>query len=319
VSRVLVTGAAGFIGSHLCDALIARGDSVVGVDSFTEYYSPARKRANLADALATGLEFRRVDLTSDPLEHVVEGIDVVYHLAGQPGVRPSWGEDFDLYARRNLVATQRLLEATLRAGNVRFVFASSSSVYGDIGEQPARESDRLAPVSPYGMTKAACEELVDVYRRVHGLSAVSLRYFTAYGPRQRPEMAFAAFIRSVLWGRPLSVLGDGCQVRDFTFVADVVAATIAAAELGTERAYNISGGASSTLLEAIEEIERLTERRALIGFSPPARGDASRTSADLTAASRDLGYRPAVSLREGLARQIGAAMDEPVEPVEAVA
>lgn len=319
MSRVLVTGAAGFIGSHLCDALIARGDAVVGVDSFTEYYPPARKRANLAGALATGLEFRRLDLTSDVLEPVVEGVDVVYHLAGQPGVRPSWSQDFDLYARRNLVATQRLLEATLRTGSARFVFASSSSVYGDIGEQPARESDRPAPVSPYGLTKAACEELIDVYRRVHGLSAVSLRYFTAYGPRQRPEMAFAAFIRSVLLGRPLRVLGDGRQVRDFTFVADAVAATIAAAELGTEPVYNISGGASCTLLEAIEGIERLTGRRALIGFSPPARGDAARTSADLTAARRDLGYQPTVSLREGLALQIRATMDEPVEPVEAVA
>lgn len=319
MSRVLVTGAAGFIGSHLCDALIARGDAVVGVDSFTEYYSPARKRANLAGALATGLEFRRIDLTCDPLEPVLEGIDVVYHLAGQPGVRQSWGQDFDHYAHRNLVATQRLLEATLRSGSSRFVFASSSSVYGNIGRQPARESDRLAPVSPYGLTKAACEELVGVYRRVHGLSAVSLRYFTAYGPRQRPEMAFAAFIRSVLLGRPLRVLGDGRQTRDFTFVADVVAATLAAADLGTEPVYNISGGGSSTLLEAIEEIERLTGRRALIGFSPPARGDASRTSASLTAAKRDLGYQPAVSLREGLALQIRAAKNEPVEPAEAVA
>jgi nucleoside-diphosphate-sugar epimerase len=319
VSRVLVTGAAGFIGSHLCDALIARGDAVLGIDSFTEYYSPARKRANLADALASGLDFRRIDLTSDPLEPVVEGIDVVYHLAAQPGVRPSWGDDFECYAQRNLVATQRLLEATLRDGSPRFVFASSSSVYGNIEGQPARESDRLAPVSPYGITKAACEDLVGVYRRVHGLSAVSLRYFTAYGPRQRPEMAFASFIRSAILGRPLRVLGDGRQTRDFTFVADVVAATIAAAEVGAEPVYNVSGGASCTLLGAIEEIERLTGRRALIGFSPPARGDASRTSADLTAARRDLGYQPAVTLREGLALQIRAAMEEPVEPVEAVA
>ena len=319
MSRVLVTGAAGFIGSHLCDALIARGDTVIGIDSFTEYYSPARKRANLAKALAAGLEFRRVDLSCDPLEAVLEGIDVVYHLAGQPGVRSSWGEDFDLYARRNLVATQRLLETTLHTGNVRFVFASSSSVYGNIGVEPARESDRPAPVSPYGLTKAACEELVDVYRRAHGLSAVSLRYFTAYGPRQRPEMAFAAFIRSVLLGRPLRVLGDGRQTRDFTFVSDVVAATIRAAEVGAEPVYNISGGASSTLLEAIEEIERLAGRPALIGFSPPARGDASRTSADLTAARRDLGYQPAVSLRDGLALQIRAAIDEPVELAQAVA
>ena len=319
MSRVLVTGAAGFIGSHLCDALLARGDTVLGVDSFTEYYSPARKRANLTNALASGLDFRRVDLIHDALERVVEGIDVVYHLAGQPGVRPSWSEDFACYAQRNVVATQRLLEAALRSGNARFVFASSSSVYGNIDGQPARESDPFAPVSPYGLTKVACEGLVDVYRRVHGLSAVSLRYFTAYGPRQRPEMAFAAFIRGVLLDRPLRVLGDGRQVRDFTFVSDVVAATIAAAELGTEPAYNISGGASTTLLEAIEEIERVTGRRALIDSSPPARGDASRTSADLTAASRDLGYRPTASLRGGLELQIRAAMDEPVELIEAVA
>jgi UDP-glucuronate 4-epimerase len=319
VSRVLVTGAAGFIGSHLSEALLARGDRVLGIDSFTEYYSTARKRANLSAAVANGLEFKRVDLTCDPLEGLVEGIDVVYHMAAQPGVRSSWGEDFDTYARRNIVATQRLLEATLRAGSARFVFASSSSVYGNVGASPARETDRLAPVSPYGLTKAACEDLLAVYRRVHGLSAVALRYFTAYGPRQRPEMAFASFIRAVLSGRPLHILGDGMQTRDFTFVTDVVAATIAAAELGTEPAYNISGGTNSTLLEAIAEIERLTERRALISFSPSARGDAYRTNADLTAARRDLGYAPEISLRDGLGLQIQAAMREPFELAEAVA
>jgi len=318
MSRALVTGAAGFIGSHLCDALLARGDEVVGVDCFTEYYSPARKRANLTGALAAGLELRHVDLARDALEPVLEGVDVVYHLAGQPGVRPSWGEDFEVYARRNVVATQRLLEA-IHSGNVRFVFASSSSVYGHIGDQPARESDLFAPVSPYGMTKAACEQLVDVYRREHGLSAVSLRYFTAYGPRQRPEMAFAAFIRAILDGQPLRVLGDGRQVRDFTYIADVVAATIAAAGRGTEPVYNISGGASCALLEAIEEIERLTGRRAAVAFTPRARGDASGTSADLTAASRDLGYRPTLALQDGLWMQIRAALAEPVELVEAVA
>jgi nucleoside-diphosphate-sugar epimerase len=318
VSRVLVTGAAGFIGSHLCDALLARGEDVIGVDSFTEYYSPARKRANLTGAFASGLEFRHMDLTCDALEPVLEGVDVVYHLAGQPGVRPSWGADFDLYTQRNLVATHRLLEAALPSGAVRFVFASSSSVYGHIG-RPARESDPFTPVSPYGMTKAACEQLIDVYRRVHGLSAVSLRYFTAYGPRQRPEMAFAAFIRAILLDKPLRVLGDGRQVRDFTFVSDVVAATIAAAERGTEPVYNISGGGSCTLLEAIGEIEVLTSRRALLDFSPPARGDASRTSADLTTARRDLGYLPTVSLHDGLALQIRAAQDEPLELVEAAA
>jgi len=319
VSRFLVTGAAGFIGSHLCEALLARGESVLGLDSFTDYYDPARKRANLTDALAAGLEFRRLDLVRDALDAALEGIDVVCHLAAQPGVRPSWSEDFDLYAQRNIVATQRLLEATLRAGGPRFVLASSSSVYGNVGEQPARESDRLTPVSPYGLTKAACEELVGVYRRVHGLSAVSLRYFTAYGPRQRPEMAFASFIRAVLSGRPLHVLGDGRQTRDFAYVADVVAATIAAAERLPGPVYNVSGGKSSTLLEAIAHIERLTGRRALLRFSPSARGDAYRTMADLTAARRDLGYSPEVTLGEGLARQVQAAMREPGELAEAVA
>ena len=311
MSSFLVTGAAGFIGSHLCEALLARGESVLGVDSFSDYYDPARKRANLVDALAAGLEFRRLDLARDALDDALKGIDVVCHLAAQPGVRSSWSEDFDLYAQRNIVATQRLLEATVRAGGARFVLASSSSVYGNVGEQPARECDPVAPVSPYGMTKAACEELVGVYRRVHGLSAVSLRYFTAYGPRQRPEMAFASFIRAVLSGKPVRVLGDGRQTRDFTYVTDVVAATIAAAERLTGPVYNISGGTSSTLLEAIAHIERLTGRRALVRFSPPARGDAYRTIADLRAARRDLGYSPEVGLAEGLALQVQAAMCEP--------
>ena len=319
MSRALVTGAAGFIGSHLCEALLARGDEVVGVDAFTDYYSPARKRANLSTALAGGLEFRRLDLASDDLDSVLRGVDVVYHLAAQAGVRSSWGDDFASYARCNLVATQRLLEASLQAGLARFVFASSSSVYGHVGERPARESDALAPVSPYGLTKAACEELVAVYRRVHGLSAVSLRYFTVYGPRQRPDMAFATFVRSVLSGRPLHVLGNGHQTREFTYVTDAVAATMAAAERGREPVYNIGGGTSSTLLEAIAQIERLAGRSALISFSPSARGDAYRTSADLTAAGRDLGYEPQVSLGEGLTLQIRAALDEPVEQAEAVA
>ncbi len=319
MSRFLVTGAAGFIGSHLCEALLARGESVLGVDSFNDYYDPALKRANLTDALAAGLEFRRLDLARDALDDALKQIDVVCHLAAQPGVRPSWGEGFDIYAKRNIVATQRLLEATLRAGGPRFVLASSSSVYGNVGEQPAQESDRLTPVSPYGLTKAACEELVGVYRRVHGLSAVSLRYFTAYGPRQRPEMAFASFIRAVLSGKPLHVLGDGRQTRDFTYVTDVVSATIAAAERLTGPVYNVSGGTSSTLLEAIAQIERLTGRRALIRFSPRARGDAYRTMADLTAARRDLAYSPEVTLGQGLALQVQAAMRDPEELAEAVA
>ena len=319
MKRCLVTGAAGFVGSHLCEALLARGESVLGVDCFTDYYDPGRKRTNLSGALAAGLEFRRLDLTRDELDPALNGVDVVYHLAAQPGVRPSWSEDFDVYARRNIVATQRLLEATLRAGAPRFVLASSSTVYGDLGNKPARETDRLAPVSPYGLTKVACEELLGVYRRVHGLSAVSLRYFTVYGPRQRPEMAFASFIRANLAGRPLRVFGDGRQSRDFTYVADAVAATLAAAEHGTEFAYNVSGGSSATVLEAIAVIERLTGRPTLVRFSPPARGDAYRTKADLTVARRDLGYTAQVVLAEGLALQVQAALQERTELAEAVA
>jgi len=309
MSRCLVTGAAGFIGSHLCEALLARGDEVLGVDCLTDYYDPARKRGNLAGAFESGLEFSQLDLARHALDEVVDGVDVVFHLAAQPGVRPSWGADFDVYSRRNIVATQRLLEA-LRAGGVRFVFASSSSVYGNRARAPARESDRPAPVSPYGLTKAACEELVGVYRRVHGLSAVSLRYFTIYGPRQRPEMAFASFIGALLAGRQLDVLGDGRQSRDFTYVSDAVAATIASADHGTEPAYNISGGSSSTVLETIAQIERLSGRRAFLRFWPSARGDAYRTDGDLTLARRDLGYTPEVELADGLARQLEAARRE---------
>lgn len=319
MSRCLVTGAAGFIGSHLCEALLARGHSVRGIDSFTDYYEPARKRTNLEGALAAGLDLLPLDLTVNPLDTAVEHVDTVYHLAGQPGVRGSWSKGFDAYVRRNIVATQRLLEAAVHAGGPRFVFASSSSVYGNVGAVAARESDRPAPVSPYGMTKAACEELVGVYQRTHGLSAVSLRYFTVYGPRQRPEMAFASFIRAVLSGSSVQVLGDGTQSRDFTYVDDVVAATIAAAESGVQPLYNISGGANATVLEAIAHIENATGRRARVRHSGSVRGDAYRTAADLTVTKRDLRYDPAVTLREGLERQAQAAIGEAAEHTRAAA
>lgn len=317
MTRSLVTGAAGFLGSHVCEALLARGDEVCGVDSFTEYYDPALKRANLATALAAGLSFRQLDLCSDGLDELLRGVDVVFHLAGQPGVRPSWGEDFAVYAQRNVVATQRLLEASTRAGVGRFVFASSSSVYGESDGRAMRESTRRRPVSPYGLTKSACEDLVDVYRRTNGLSAVSLRYFTIYGPRQRPEMAFATFIRCVLEGKAVPVLGDGRQTRDFTYVSDAVAATLAAAERGDSQVYNVSGGASASVLKALDEIELLTGRRAIVELGRAARGDARHTRADLGLAAHELRYRPTVGLREGLARQIDAyaAGDEPLEAV----
>jgi nucleoside-diphosphate-sugar epimerase len=305
--RVVVTGAAGFIGSHLCETLLARGDEVVGIDCFTDYYDPAVKRANLLRSRESGLRFVSADLAEAQLEPHLEGAAAVFHLAAQPGVRSSFGGDFKLYASRNLVATQRLLEAMVNAGTGRLVFASSSSVYGGTAGAESTEDATRAPISPYGLTKAACEDLVDVYRRTTGLSATALRYFTVYGPRQRPEMAFAAFITAILRGRSLTVFGDGSQSRDFTYVGDAVAATVAAAEDGVRRAYNVSGGARATVLEAIRLIERLTGRRALLHLQPAGRGDPLQTSADLRAARTDLGYWPTTSLEAGLTEQIAAA------------
>ncbi len=308
MSRVVVTGAAGFIGSHLCEALLARGEDVVGIDCFTDYYDPARKQANLVSAREAGLRFVAADLALAALDPLLEGAEVVYHLAGQPGVRTSFGDDFAVYAARNLVATQRLLETMTRGGVPRLVFASSASVYGGTDGAPTTEDARRAPVSPYGLTKSAGEDLIDVYRRTAGLSATALRYFTVYGPRQRPEMAFAAFIESILGGRALPLFGDGTQSRDFTYVGDAVAATIAAAERGVRPAYNVSGGGSATILQTIELIDRLTGRPALLDRRPGARGDAPHTRADLTAARTDLDYRPETPLEAGLEYQVAAAV-----------
>lgn len=298
--RVVVTGAAGFIGSHLCEALISAGDEVVGIDTLTDYYDPARKRENLAPSLRAGLVLHEVDLCDHPLEPLLDGAEVVFHLAAQPGVRGSFGAGFAAYADRNLLATQRVLEASLATSVGRFVFASSSSVYGNAGGRAIRETHPHAPASPYGLTKAACENLIDVYRRCDGISATSLRYFTVFGPRQRPEMAFALFIDRILEGRPIPIFGDGRQSRDFTYVADVVRATIAAGERGDQHAYNIAGGGTTTLLDALEIIERLTGRRAVVERQADARGDVRHTRADISAAMRDLGYRPVTTVADGL-------------------
>lgn len=308
MTRVVVTGAAGFIGSHLCEALLASGVEVVGIDCLTEYYDPARKLENVAPARGMGMEFHQFDLCEARLEPLLDGVDAVFHLAGQPGVRPSFGHEFAHYTNRNLLATQRLLEAGLNAAVGRFVFASSSSVYGNHNGEQVREDDVRAPLSPYGLTKAACEDLIDVYRRANGVSATSLRYFTVYGPRQRPEMAFAQFIERVLGGHPVTVYGDGRQSRDFTYVGDVVRATIAAAERGERPAYNVAGGASTTLIDALRMIERLAGRAAVIDWLTDARGDVRHTRADMSAAASDLGYTPRTPMQEGLWLQVEDAL-----------
>ena len=306
--KVLLTGVAGFIGSHMAERLMAEGHAVVGVDALTDYYAPELKRANLAAIEGEALELVEGDLNRLDLGSLLEGVDTVFHLAGQPGVRASWGENFGIYLDQNVRATQRLLEACREASIGRFVYASSSSIYGDAERFPTTEEDLPAPISPYGVTKLAGEHLSRLYYRAYGLPTVALRYFTIYGPRQRPDMAFNRFIAAALEGRPVTVFGDGEQVRDFTYVADIVAATIAAAGSGRPgTSYNVAGGTQTSIREVIETIGELTGGPVAIDHRDPIPGDARRTGADTSRARADLGYEPSVGLREGLALQIAHA------------
>lgn len=311
--RAVVTGVAGFIGSQLAEALGARGDEVVGVDAFSPYYSVKRKRANL-DALVDDDTFTLVegDINELDLEALLDGADVVFHLAGQPGVRASWGQEFDVYLAQNVLTTQKLLEAVKAMNIERFVLASSSSVYGRAERFPTRESDMPRPVSPYGVTKAAAEQLCHLYEKAFGINSVILRYFTIFGPRQRPDMLFSRFIASALDRRSLTIIGDGRQSRDFTYVADAVAATIAAAETGIPgRTYNIAGGRRATVLEVVELLEKLVGRPLARDHVDPVPGDPRKTGADTSAAKRDLAYSPSVTLEDGLARQLEHDRSEP--------
>jgi nucleoside-diphosphate-sugar epimerase len=303
--RALVTGCAGFLGSHLSDRLLEAGTSVLGVDSFTDYYPRPLKERNLAEARDHQLfELHERDIASDPLDDLLEGVDVIFHLAAQAGVRGSFGSGFDTYLHDNVQATQRLLEAAVRAGVETFVYASSSSVYGNAISFPTGEGDSRAPVSPYGMTKCATEDLAGVYHRIHGIRSLGLRYFTAYGPRQRPDMAFNRFIAAGLAGEPITILGDGMQVRDFTFVDDVIEATVSAAENGMDGSvYNVGGGTPVTLLAAVQIIEEQIGRPIEVRHRESARGDARQTSADTRRAHADLGFEASVQLEDGLARQ----------------
>jgi nucleoside-diphosphate-sugar epimerase len=298
----LVTGVAGFLGSHLAEALLDRGHAVRGLDAFTPYYSRVQKEANLGSLRdRPGFTFQEGDLRTVDLPPLLGGCDWVFHQAAQPGVRASWDRGFALYAEHNLVATQRLLEACRAASIRRFVFASSSSVYGDVPEGEVGEDAPLRPLSPYGVTKLGAEHLVGVYGRAFGLPAVSLRYFTVCGARQRPDMAFHRILRSIHFGEPFPLHGDGGQERDFTAVSDAVAANLLAAERGrVGSVYNIGGGKPYPLNEAIRILEEAVGKRAVIRPVPPADGDPRRTAADLTRAREDLGYEPSVPLEAAL-------------------
>lgn len=301
--RALVTGAAGFIGSHLVGALLSRGCDVIGLDNFSTYYEPGLKRANIAAALGHP-RFTLVaeDLTTADLARLLDGTDMVFHLAGQPGVRSSWGSGFSAYLRQNLLATQRLLEA-LAGRPVPTVMASTSSVYGENEGGPLAENAPLRPLSPYGMTKAAAEQLIDVYRRDRGIPVVCLRYFTVFGPRQRPDMAFHRFVHAIEDGTPISIYGSGQQVRDFTYVDDIVTATIAAVGAPSP-VYNVGGGTPVSVNEVVELLQELTGKKGQVVYEGRARGDVHRTWADTSLLSTEVGWEPRTSLVDGLTAQI---------------
>lgn len=303
--KVLVTGAAGFIGSQLCERLLAEGREVVGIDCLTDYYDPARKRRNLAASLAApGFRFVQEDLVDADLPALLDGCGLVFHEAAQAGVRASWGSEFGIYLHCNLDATQRLLEAC-RGRDLKLVYASSSSVYGAVAELPMRETSLPRPFSPYGVTKLAAEQLIDLYRLNHGLRAVALRYFTVYGPRQRPDMGFSRFIAAGLKGEALPIYGDGSQTRDFTFVADILAANLHAASYeGDAYVFNVGGGSRVTLREALDTLADALGLELRLEHQPAQHGDVPDTLADATRIEAEFGFKPTIGLATGLAAQV---------------
>ncbi len=300
--RALVTGGAGFIGSHLSERLLDQGAEVIALDCFTDYYARALKEANVA-ALRERPGYRLVEqsIADADLGSLLDGVTHVFHLAAQAGVRKSWGREFRIYTSLNVDATQTLLEACVGRPIERVVYASSSSVYGDDAVLPMIEEQPLHPVSPYGVTKLAAEQLCYLYFVNHQVPTVSLRYFTVYGPRQRPDMGFNRFFSAVLAGRPLIQYGDGLQTRDFTYVADAAWATATAAVRGVPgRVYNIGGGSRVALRDVFDLLGTVTGRAVSIDVQPSQKGDMRDTYADTTRARADLGFAPSVTLEDGL-------------------
>ncbi len=303
----IVTGVAGFIGSHLAEALIKRGDKVIGIDQFNDYYNPKFKRQNISD-LQKQPSFALLEANIKDLNWVslLEGIDVVFHQAAQAGVRASWGEQFNQYTEKNLNATQIILEGAKQTNSLkRLVYASSSSIYGDAETMPTSETVCPQPVSPYGITKLAAEQMCNVYCRNFNVPVTSLRYFTVYGPRQRPDMAFHKFFKAVIQDEAIPIYGDGQQTRDFTFISDAVAANLAAADVPAAigEVFNIGGGNRVVLANVLETMEKIIGKSIKKNYVEKAKGDARHTSADVSKAKKILNYNPQVSLEQGLTKE----------------
>jgi len=303
--RCLVTGCAGFIGSHLAEKLVQSGFEVIGIDSFTDYYDQRIKEANVRGLLGSeNFTLIKEDLLSIDLSKLLKGVDYIFHHAAQLGVIASWGRRFDTYANNNILATQRILESAKEISLKLFIFASSSSVYGDC-ELPMREDRLLSPISPYGVSKLACENLCYSYWKNFGVPVVSLRYFTVYGPRQRPDMAFHKFIREILKGEEITIYGDGNQTRDFTYIDDAVNANFLVIEKTcTGETFNIGGGSYISINGAIKLLEEIVEKRARIRYIERKKGEMQDTWADIEKAKKMLRYSPRFDLREGLRKEI---------------
>ena len=304
--KALVTGVAGFIGSTLAERLLASGAEVTGIDCFTDYYARSIKERNLSGAKArAGFTFVESAIADASLPALLDGVTHVFHLAAQAGVRKSWGHDFQVYTVNNIEATQRLLEACCGRPIERLVYASSSSVYGDLVDIPMREDALPQPVSPYGVTKLAAEQLCYLYHVNFGVPTVALRYFTVYGPRQRPDMGFHRFIRAGLRNEPITLYGDGEQTRDFTFVADAVSASLHAGIRGVPGAvYNIGGGSRVSINHVLDVIGGLLGTPLTVCREPAQKGDMRDTYADSSRARRDIGFAPSVTLEEGLDAEV---------------
>jgi len=305
VMRSLVTGVAGFIGSHLAERLLQENHHVLGVDCFTDYYAKSLKQSNLQRLLQEpGFSFLEENLLTASLPELLKECDYIFHQAAQAGVRSSWGAEFEIYTSLNILATQRLLEACKGLNIKKFIYASSSSVYGDAQELPLREESILKPVSPYGVTKLAAEQLCYTYWKNYQVPTISLRYFTVYGPRQRPDMAFHKFMRALLNGEEIEIYGDGQQTRDFTFIADIVQGNLLAMQSTLEGGvFNLGGGSRVVLNDVLETIQQVAGEGAKIVYRDVQRGDVMHTLADTSRAMGELSYRPQVDLKTGLEAQ----------------